>query len=103
MSESVQLAIVGAVCTILGILLTKGVDAIIKLRDSDGAMVMNSKADLRNRILHLEGVVSTLQKEIAGLHRQLGRFEAQVLLLNGGKKLLEDEADFQSGLDDASH
>lgn len=83
MSESVQMAIVGVVGTAFGIFCTKGVDALIRWRQAEGAMEMSSENNLRIRIVHLESVVEALQKENAVLQRQLGRMESHIELLQG--------------------
>ena len=66
---------------IVSVLVTKGIDAVIRYRKAEGAMESSSRGDLRTRIMHLESVVSLLQAENSTLHHQLGRMEAQLELL----------------------
>jgi predicted RNase H-like nuclease (RuvC/YqgF family) len=68
---------------IVTVLVTKGIDALIRYRKAEGAMETATKDDLRARIMHLESVVSSLQTENATLQRQLGRMEAHIELLQG--------------------
>ena len=83
MTEPAIIAITVALTSIVTVIVTKGIDAIIRYRQNEGAMEMTTKTDLRNRILHLESVVASLQTENATLQRQLGRMEAKIESLQG--------------------
>lgn len=83
MTEQTMIAITVAVTSIVTVAITKGIDALIRYRQAEGAMETTTRADLRARILHLEGVVASLQAENSLLHHQLGRMEVQIEMLKG--------------------
>lgn len=83
MSDQALVTITSAITMIVTVLVTKGIDALIRYRQAEGAMIMTTKDDLRARIMHLESVVASLQNENATLQRQLGRMEAHIELLQG--------------------
>jgi len=83
MTDSAIVAITAAITSIVTIALTKGVDAIIRYRQSEGAMEMSSENNLRARIIHLENEVSRLQNEVATLQYRLGKSDAHIELLQG--------------------
>ena len=83
LSEPVNLAIVAAMTSLVTLAITKGVDAVIRWRRSEGQMEGESEDKLVARILHLEGEVARLQSELAALQYKLGRSDAHIEILQG--------------------
>ena len=83
MADSSIVAITVCVTSVVTVLVTKGVDALIRYRKAEGQMEMDSENSLRARIIHLESEVARLQTEVAALQYKLGRSDAHIDILQG--------------------